>query len=144
MATNRIAYAQTTPLPWHGTYRNLKAYGGALALAAADTGTPGNTVQLFSVPKGFTVTDLNFDCTRLDNNGTPTLTLSIGDAGQANRLVSASTIGQAAESEADPIAPGGLGYKYPADTDIQLSVTAAAATPAAGTLTLFLKGFIDA
>jgi hypothetical protein len=141
--STRIAYSQTVTVPWHGAYRNLKAYGSAVPILVADLAA-GNAVALFTVPKGFTVTDLNFDVTRLDTNGAPTLTFSLGDATTPGRLVSASTAGQAAEAEADTMAAGALGYKFPADTDILFTVGTAAATAAAGTLTLFLKGFIDA
>jgi hypothetical protein len=147
MATTRNAVPIQEVVTWHGAQRILKLYGpsAGIAIAAADVTTINNVVQLFTVPKGFTVTGVRLDCTRLDSNGSPTLTLDIGDATTTNRLVQASTIAQAAESQVNPVLPAGvLGFKFPADTVIQMLVHAAAATPAAGTLILMLEGFIDA
>jgi hypothetical protein len=141
--STRIAYSQTTPVPWHGAHRNLKAYGGAVSLLSTDLAS-GQVVALFTVPKGFTVTDLNFDVTKLDAGGSPALTFSIGDAANPARFLANSSAGQTAEAEADTMAAGCLGFKFSADTDILFTVGNAAATAAPGTLTLFLKGFIDA
>jgi hypothetical protein len=141
--STRIAYSQTTPIAWHGAYRNLKAYGGATSLLPADLAA-GQVVALFTVPKGFTVTDLNFDVTKLDAGATPALTFSIGDAANAGRFLAGSNAAQSAEAEADTMVAGCLGFKFTSDTDILFTVGTGAATPAAGTLTLFLKGFIDA
>jgi hypothetical protein len=101
-------------------------------------------VALFTVPKGFTVTDLNFDVTKLDAGATPALTFSIGDAANPGRFLAGSNAAQSAEAEADTMVAGCLGFKFTSDTDILFTVGTGAATPAAGTLTLFLKGFIDA
>jgi hypothetical protein len=141
--STRIAYSQTTPVAWHGAYRNLKAYGGATSLLPADLAA-GQAVALFTVPKGFTVTDLNFDVTKLDAGATPALTFSMGDAASPGRFLAGSNAAQSAEAEADTMVAGCLGFKFTSDTDILFTVGAAAATPASGTLTLFLKGFIDA
>jgi len=145
MATNRVAYSISAPytIPWHGAQRNMKLYGGTTALTAADVGTINNTVQLFTVPRGFVVTGIHVESADLDSGGSPTITMSLGDATTANRLLSASNIGQAG-GKVDVLAANALGFKYPADTDIQLTVPAAAATGAAGNLTVFLEGFIDA
>lgn len=140
MATNRIAYSSNQPVAWHGTYRNKKVYGGTIAILAADVTTINNTTQLFTVPKGFTITDFHLDVTSLAASA---LTLSVGDATLATRLLNASTIGVAG-GKVDVLPATVIGFKFPADTDIQLTATAAAVTPAAGTLILFLEGFIDA
>jgi hypothetical protein len=149
MATNRIAYPITAPytVPWHGAQRIMKVYGPSLgtAITAADVGTTGDTVALFTVPKGFTLVGCHIDATRMDTGGSPSLTLDLGDGTSPQRLLAASTIAQAAETEANLTLPAGaLGFRYPADTDIVLTVHAAAATGAAGTFTCFLFGFIDA
>ena len=104
----------------------------------------GQVVALFTVPKGFTVTDLNFDVTKLDGGATPALTFSIGDAANPGRFLAGSNAAQSAEAEADTMVAGCLGFKFTSDTDILFTAGTGAATPAAGTLTLFLKGFIDA
>ncbi len=101
MATTRNAVPIQEVVTWHGAQRILKLYGpsAGIAIAAADVTTINNVVQLFTVPKGFTITGVRLDCTRLDSNGSPTLTLDIGDTTTTNRLVQASTIAQAAESQ---------------------------------------------
>jgi hypothetical protein len=149
MATNRIAYPISAPytVPWHGAVRSMKVFGPSLGtpITAADVTTVNDTVALFTVPKGFTLVGMHIDVTRMDTNGAPTLTLDLGDTASPQRLLAASTIAQAAESEANVTLPAGaLGFRYPADTDIVLTVHAAAATPQAGTFTCFLFGFIDA
>ena len=59
MATARIAYPISAPytVPWHGAQRIMKAYGPSLGtpITAADLGTVNDTVALFTVPKGFTL-----------------------------------------------------------------------------------------
>jgi hypothetical protein len=145
MATNRVAYPISQVVPWHGMVRTLKALGGPTAITAADVGTINDTVALFTVPKGFTLVGVHIDVTQMDTNGSKTLTLDLGDATTPQRLLAASTIAQSAESESNVTLPAGaLGFKYPADTDILLTVHAAAATAQAGTFTCFLFGFIDA
>jgi hypothetical protein len=149
MATARIAYPISAPytVPWHGAQRIMKVYGPPLgtAITAADVGSVNDTVALFTVPKGFTLVGCHIDATKMDAGGSPTLTLDLGDQSGPQRLSAASSIAQSAESESNVTLPAGaLGYKYPADTDIILTVHAAAATAQAGTLICFLFGFIDA
>jgi hypothetical protein len=143
MAVNRVAYPITQVIPWHGFSRSMKVIGGTVALTATDVGTINNTVQLFSVPKGFVLTGMHLEVADLDSNGSPTLTLSLGDATLTTRLGSALTTAQAG-GLVNVLPAAALGFKYAADTDIQLLVAAAAATGAAGNLTVFLEGFIDA
>jgi hypothetical protein len=142
MATNRVAYplSQSRTTPWHGTYRNQKEYGGSTALTTTDVGTINNTVQLFRVPLGFTVTDMHFEVPT--SLAASALTLSLGDATSATRLLNASTVGVAG-GKVDVLPAGVVGYRYPADTDIQLTISAAGVTPAAGTVVVYLDGFID-
>jgi hypothetical protein len=138
---NRVAYAPTVArsTPSHGPYRAKKVLGGPVSILAADVGTINNTVQMFKVPAGFTVTGMNFETPSLAASA---LTLSIGDATLATRLLNASTAGVAG-GKVDVLPAGVLGYKFPAETDIQLTVAAAGVTPAAGILQCFLTGFID-
>ena len=63
---------------------------GATSLLPA-VSAAGQVVALFTVPKGFTVTDLNFDVTKLDGGATPALTFSIGDAANPGLFLLAST-----------------------------------------------------
>jgi hypothetical protein len=143
MATNRIAYPLTVlnSTPGHGFYRSEKVIGGTVALTSADVGTINDTVQLFRVPAGFTVTGVSVEVPT--SLAASALTLSLGDATTPARFISASTIGVAG-GKVDVLAAGALGFKYTVETDIQLLVAAAGVTPAAGTIVAFLKGFIDA
>jgi hypothetical protein len=77
----------------------------------------------------------------MDTNGTPTLALSVGDAGSSTRFLSSSVIGQAGTST-QTLASTGLLYEFTADTEIVVTATTGAATAAAGTLDLYLSGFV--
>jgi len=124
---------------------NLTAVGaatvpGSIAVVGTDFSTIGNSVSAFRVPMGFTVTGINVTFPPLDAGAT--LTMSIGDAALTTRLVNASTTARAGGT-VTALAAGGAYYTFPVDTDILLTATAAAATPAAGTITNFyLEGFI--
>jgi hypothetical protein len=150
MAVVRRAYQQPTA----GSYAsarirkvlgpNLTAVGaatvpGSVAVTATDFNTIGNSVSAFRVPMGFTVTGINVTFPALDAGAA--LTMSIGDAASTTRFVNASTVARAGGSVTT--LGGGSYYTFPVDTDILLTATAAATTPAAGTITNFyLEGFI--
>ena len=139
---NRIAYPLTEArrTPSHGPWRAMKIMGSVIPLLAADVGTINNTVQLFKVPAGFTL--ISFRMEIPTSLAASALTLSLGDLLLATRLLNASTLGVAGGQLA--VLPAGvLGYKYPTETDILLTVAAAAVTPAAGTIALYMGGFID-
>jgi hypothetical protein len=61
----------------------------ALSLSSPADLATGNTVTLFRVPKGFTVTGFRVDATDMDTNGTPTITLSVGDGTSGGRFLNA-------------------------------------------------------
>lgn len=136
---NAITQPQAGP---EGFYKTMKTYGvTSLALLAADLVT-SNTVQAFTVPRGFRVTSLYASASDMDSNGSPTLTISIGDSGSAARLLSASTIGQAGTTTSTLVAAA-INYQFTADTNIQLTFATGAATAVAGTLTVLLQGYMD-
>lgn len=139
MAVYRKAWTQ--PQVGLGESRLIHSLGGAFAITAADVTTINNTVGLFVAPAGFVITDIAAYSTDMDTGG-PTLTLSLGDSGSATRLLNASTIGQAGTSVL-VLASTGQNYKFAVDTEILMTVTAAATTPAAGTVTINLKGYIE-
>jgi hypothetical protein len=138
---NRIGYSQTAPVSGHGWYRDEKCLGGSVAIVTADLAT-GNTVALVRVPKGFTITGLRADLPAMDSNGTPTLALTIGDAGTAARLVASSTTGRAG-GQITGLVAGAMGFRYTADTDILMTFATGSATAVAGTIVIYLFGFID-
>jgi hypothetical protein len=136
---NAITQPQAGP---EGFYRTMKAYGCAsLAIVAADLVT-ANTVQLFTVPRGFVPVRLFASASDMDSNGSPTLTISLGDTASAARLLSASTIGQAGTTTSTIVAAA-IGVKYAADTQIQATFATGSATAVAGTLTVILEGYMD-
>lgn len=123
-----------------GFARTMKAFGRRVALAATDVAV-GKTTAAFKVPAGFVAIGIIAVATDMDTNGVPTLTLSVGDAGSGTRFLNASTIGQAGTST-QTIASTGLLYEFTAETEIVVTATAGAATAAAGTLDLFLTGYM--
>jgi hypothetical protein len=122
-----------------GFARTRKVYGVAsLAIATADLTGAGNQVAAFMVPKDFVCTGINMTVPDMDT-GT-TLTISVGDAGNNARLVSASTAGQAGGS-ITALAAAGVYYQFPTDTEILVTFPAVGTT--AGSITNFyLEGFI--
>lgn len=110
------------------------------------------TTSLLRVPKGFQPTAIRLDLTDMDS-GTA-LVVTVGDNGYGlasdplyqvadpDRLVTVSTTGQTGGS-ITTLATTGFLYKYPAETDIILTVTTAAGTPVAGTFKAALFGKIE-
>lgn len=126
-----------------GGARNMKAYGRRVNMAVGDL-TTGNIVEAFVVPAGFTVTGIIAVASDMDTNGTPTLALSVGDAASGTRYLSSSTIGQAGtltQAFTTPASTNVL-FAYTADTKILVTATTGSATAAAGTLDLYLVGFV--
>ena len=137
MAVYRKDWAQ----PQAGTQgfaQTKKMFGRRINLSTTDLGTINNTVGAFVVPRGFTVTGIIFVNTDMDSS--TGLTISVGDAASANRYLSAQT-GQAAGTT-QTLASTGLLFANTADTEILLTMTAAATTAVAGTVDLYLDGFV--
>lgn len=91
------------------------------------------------VPRGSRVLDVVLSATDMDTNGTPLLVLAVGDSGDDDRFITASTIGQTGGTVRAGNAAGSAltlaaHTQYTADTLLQVKVTAAAATAAAGTI----------
>lgn len=124
-----------------GFARTNKTFGRRVVLLAADL-VAANVVSAFKVPAGFTVTSIIAVSTDVDSNGSPTVALSVGDAGSSVRFLSSSTIGQAGTTT-QTLATTGLLYQYTAETEILVTVTTGSATAVAGTLDLYLTGFMS-
>lgn len=103
------------------------------AAANADTFTFG------TVPKGFRVFGACLEATDIDTNGTPTVTLNIGDSGDADRLFAAADVGQAGTAS-QSVAVAGQHYLYTEDTVVTGIIPTGPATGATGTLYLSLWG----
>jgi len=139
---NRQAYSSNTPVPGNASgYRSLVAIGGAVAIVAGDLALNATTA-LFKAPANFTVVDMIGKVTDMDTNGAPALVIDVGISGTPGLFISGSTVAQAAAA-LPAIATTGVGYRFTADTDVEMKATTAAATAAAGTLTLYLIGYFD-
>jgi len=136
---DRIAFRQPQTGN-QGFARTMKTLGGPVAIVAADEVT-GNTVQLMQVPKGFVLTSVYLALTDIDTNGTPTVAVTLGDAGNAARFVASSTIGQTGGSTTT-LAASGLYYEFTQDTNIALAFGTGSATAVDGTATCYLTGFM--
>jgi hypothetical protein len=107
----------------------------AYTSAAAVVGTILNVVQAIPVYAGETVLAGSLLATDLDTNGTPLLKLDVGDGDDVDRFLADSSIGQTGGFAALNL---NLPKTYAAADTIDINVKAAAATAAAGTLTLLI------
>jgi hypothetical protein len=122
-----------------GFANTMKTIGRTISIVAADN-VAANTVGLFKLPAGFTITALLGSATDMDTGG-PTMLITIGDPGSANRYVASVSAGAAIVSWT--LAATGLFYVVPADTEVILTIATAATTFAAGTVTLYFVGFMS-
>jgi len=98
-----------------------------------------DTFDFGVVPKGFRVFGACLECTDIDTNASPTVTINVGDSGSANRLFAASTVGQAGTADR-ALAVAGQGYLYTADTVVTGAIPTGPATGTTGTVSLALFG----
>jgi hypothetical protein len=130
--------AYTQPMAGlQGFARTRKLLGGNVPILAADL-VAANQVAGLIVPAGFMLNSLMGSVPKLDTNVTMTLTISIGDAANNARFVSASTVGQAGGAMPASLVQF---YVFPADTEMLITFPAGAATAAAGTIVLYLDGW---
>lgn len=94
-----------------------------------------DTINFFDLPANARIVGMTLESTDMDTNGSPALTINVGDAGSATRYFSASTVGQAGTA-AVATAVTGLHYKTTAKTRVVGTAGTNAATGAAGTLYL--------
>lgn len=134
MATySSSAYTNKAPFATHGIAANCKAAFFTVTCAAAPATT--DTINFGYLPKNARVLLAVLESTDMDTNGSPTLTLNVGDAGDADRYFAASTVGQTG-TLSSAIATTGAGYLTTDKTLITGVANANAATGAAGTLNL--------
>jgi hypothetical protein len=144
MTTYTSVYTQASnpkAVPHHGIAENVKTLSATVTTTAAVT--TADTLSFFTIPKNAKVLGYKLMATRMDTNGTPTLTWNVGDAGSATRLFSASTVGRVATpvwiAETDSTATyTGMAFQYTADTLITVVPNANPATGAAGSVTLIV------
>lgn len=140
MATYSAVDYLIKPIPTHGQAGNMKVLGPWVVTCTAAPATT-DTLNFGYAPKGFTVLGIGAYATDMDTSGSPTLTLNIGDSGDADRLIAATTIGQTGTSSyTSLVASTGVAYQYTAKTLITGVANANATTGAAGTMTVWLIG----
>lgn len=136
MATYQSQQVQDEmPIPSHGLGASCYCQRFKVTISAALT--TADVIQFGYLPKYARVVDATLKGTDMDTNGTPTLAFNVGDAGDADRLFAASTVGQTAVI-ARMTATTGFGYRYDDETLITGAPSTNAATGAAGTLELFV------
>jgi hypothetical protein len=139
-----MAYRKDWGQPMAGGYggaREVKQFGRRVNISVADNVT-GNTIGAFVVPAGFTVTGIVAVATDMDT-GTAML-LNIGDAALATRFITGLNTQAAVTAVAfTSVTPGtNLLFNYAVDTEILVTVATQGGTPVAGTLDLYLVGFM--
>jgi hypothetical protein len=117
-----------------GFARTSKTLGRRVNVSTTDD-VSGNTVGAFTVPPGFTVTGV----TVVSSAFAAGLAFTVGDAGSANRYITAG----AAAATNTTLATTGLLYKNLTETEIIITIGTQAAGNVAGTLDTYLTGFID-
>lgn len=119
-----------------GFARTNKFFGSVVTVSATDN-TTGNTIGAFKVPAGFVVTAIIAVPTDMDSS--TNMLISVGDAASGVRYLSSSTMGQAATTVLT-LATTGLLFLNTVDTEILVTITAQGT--AAGTIALYLGGFM--
>lgn len=115
-----------------------------IAIPATGAGTALNdTLGAFTVPKGAILRSLILRADRLDTNGSPLLTIDLGDASDAQKYVAAwagaSGVVTAVSPNTVSMKIANYGAQFLADTPIFATIHAAAATKAAGTLVITVE-----
>lgn len=136
--SSKVAETVQTRTPHNGVFALKATYAHP---TSGDGSAAGDVIQMVKVARGTTVLDVILTCEDLDSNGSPTISLDVGDGGDADRYIDGSNIGTTggvhrigqgvAAATAD-----GLFYTYTEDDTIDVTIAAAAATKVAGNITL--------
>lgn len=129
---NSTQYAANAPMQMHGDSGKMQTAYASIAVTTA-LGL-NDVLNMFYLPKGARVHNAILKSTDIDT-GSAAITLDVGDAGSATRYFSASTAGQAGTVDASMAATGRF-FLNTAKTLVIITIHAAAATPAAGTIEL--------
>lgn len=113
-----------------------------VAITTAMIDNANDDVGLLYVPAGAVIVGATLSGTDMDT-GTAALLWDIGDASDEDRIIAASTVGQAGSTASSALTYAGHLYKYAARTQIRAYVNTAAATAAAGTLKFSITYFVD-
>ena len=111
--------------------------------ASATVSTPillGATLLTVPVPAGTAIGGIDFTVSDLDTNAAPLIALDVGDIADADRFVAASTAARAGGTvEFRPAATAW--YRYNAAANVLVTVQAAPATGAAGSIAATIYGY---
>jgi hypothetical protein len=121
-----------------GGARTRKLLGGPVNILTTDLVT-GNQVAALIAPAGFMLGGLLGSVPDLDTGAA--LTISLGDAANNARFVNASIVGQAGGAWPALVA-GATFYVFPADTEVLITFPAGPAGATAGTIVLYLDGWV--
>lgn len=138
VSSSKVADTVPTRTPHNGVVAVKATY----AVPASGDGTAADDIiQMVKVPKGATILDVTLTSEDLDSNGTPTIVLDVGDGDDPDRFIDGSNVAQAGGvarlgSGVAAAATDGLFYTYTAEDTIDVKVVTAAATKAAGNITL--------
>jgi hypothetical protein len=133
-------YTNKTPEASHGLANNVKVAYASVTCTAAPATT--DTINFFYLPAGARVLLATLKASDMDTNGSPALTINVGDAGSATRYFSGSTVGQAG-TEAAMTLVGGHDYANTARTLVTGVAGVNAATGAAGTVELMMLYVVE-
>lgn len=115
----------------------MKTIGRVVTITTADNVTT-NTIGAFRVPAGFTVTGIIVVATDMDSGAA--MLLNIGDAALATRYFTGLNTQAAITTQT--LAATGLLFLNTVDTEILITVATQAGTAVAGTVALYLVGFM--
>src|ERR1700742_5087519 len=88
------------------------------------------------IPAGTYLDDVKLDCDDLD--GATSITMSVGYASHTAAFITASTIARAGGIQGANVA-GTIGFTSTTNTQVLVTITAAAGTPVAGTLRILVR-----
>lgn len=149
MASTFTTAKVAATIPAKATPQNVLAVSAKYTLAAALV--INDVIQMLTVPKGAQILSLTLTSDDLDSNGTPLITLSVGDGALVDRFIKASTVAQAGgvarlgDGLTVSLLSGANGYQYTVEDTIDVKVIAAPATGAtAGDITLTVLYHLDA
>ena len=126
--------------PGHGFGGSVKVSYGECAFSG--TITTADTATICNLPLGAIVLGATIEADDLDTNGTPTITLNVGDSGSATRYFSGSTVAQAGTVAVSAATTGIFSTVATGQTAVLVAVAANSATSAAGNVRLVVTYYL--
>lgn len=133
------AYTNHRPVAYHGERRGVQIARAVITCAASPS--TADTLNFFYMPANARIVGGYLAPSDMDTNGSPALTLNIGDSGSATRLFSGNTGGQTGTNTV--LTASALGYLFTSKTLITGVAGVNAATGAAGTVELCLLYVVE-